>query len=92
MNTSISNMPKHSKTVVEKFIKKGSTQAYYSKIGVRLFNGDVIEVLKTLPQESIDLIFADPPYNLSNGGFTCHAGKRVSVNKGNWDKSKGIEK
>ncbi|MCK5655276.1 MAG: site-specific DNA-methyltransferase, partial [Candidatus Aureabacteria bacterium] len=40
----------------------------------------------------IDLIFADPPYNLSNGGFTCHAGKRVSVNKGEWDKSKGIEK
>ena len=39
----------------------------------------------------MDLIFADPPYNLSNGGFTCHAGRRVSVNKGKWDRSKGIE-
>jgi len=53
--------------------------------------GDVIEVLKELPHECIDLIFADPPYNLSNDGFTCHAGKRVSVNKGKWDKSQGIE-
>lgn len=36
------------------------------------------------------MIFADPPYNLSNGGFSVHAGKRVSVNKGEWDKSKGF--
>ncbi len=66
-------------------------EAYYSRKYVRIFNGDVIEVLNALPKECIDLIFADPPYNLSNGGFTCHAGKRVSVNKGKWDKSKGIE-
>ncbi|MGC9332271.1 MAG: DNA methyltransferase [Bacteroidales bacterium] len=38
------------------------------------------------------MIFADPPYNLSNGGFTCHAGKAVSVNKGKWDESRGVEK
>ena len=37
-------------------------------------------------------IFADPPYNLSNDGFTVHAGKRVSVNKGEWDKSAGPAK
>ncbi len=66
-------------------------EAYYSRKYVRIFNGDVVEVLNALPQECIDLIFADPPYNLSNGGFTCHAGKRVSVNKGKWDESKGIE-
>ncbi len=66
-------------------------EAYYSKKNVRIFNGDVVDVLNALPDECIDLVFADPPYNLSNGGFTCHAGKRVSVNKGKWDKSKGIE-
>ena len=66
-------------------------KAYYSEKNVRLYNGDVVETLNALPDECIDLIFADPPYNLSNGGFTCHAGKRVSVNKGKWDKSKGIE-
>lgn len=56
-----------------------------------LFNGDCIEILKQVPSNSIDMIFADPPYFLSNGGMTCHAGKRVSVNKGKWDESKGIE-
>jgi site-specific DNA-methyltransferase (adenine-specific) len=48
--------------------------------------------LAKLPEKSIDMIFSDPPYNLSNDGFTVHAGKRVSVNKGNWDKSSGPEK
>jgi site-specific DNA-methyltransferase (adenine-specific) len=38
-----------------------------------------------------DMIFADPPYFLSNGGTTCHAGKRVKVDKGEWDKSGGVE-
>lgn len=37
------------------------------------------------------MIFADPPYLLSNDGFTCHSGKAVSVNKGNWDRSHGFE-
>ncbi|WP_462137146.1 DNA-methyltransferase [Candidatus Mycalebacterium sp.] len=67
-------------------------KTYFKRQGVRLFNGDAVEVLDKLPDESVDLIFADPPYNLSNGGFSCHAGKRVSVNKGEWDKSKGVEK
>jgi site-specific DNA-methyltransferase (adenine-specific) len=59
---------------------------------VKLFKGDSLEILKKVPSECVDLIFADPPYFLSNGGITCHAGKMVSVNKGNWDVSKGAEK
>jgi len=55
-----------------------------------LYHGDSLELLKKFPENSIDMIFADPPYNLSNGGFTVHAGRRVSVNKGDWDKSKGF--
>lgn len=50
-----------------------------------LYNADCIEVLKTLKPNSIDLIFADPPYFLSNGGKSVHSGKIVSVNKGDWD-------
>ena len=50
-----------------------------------LYNADCIEVLKTLKPNSIDLIFADPPYFLSNGGMSIHSGKVVSVNKGDWD-------
>lgn len=65
---------------------------FYKNHGVRLLHGDVVEMLTALPDNSIDLIFADPPYNLSNDGFSCHAGKRVSVNKGKWDKSNGFEK
>ncbi|OGW83592.1 MAG: DNA methyltransferase [Omnitrophica bacterium RIFCSPLOWO2_01_FULL_45_10] len=56
-----------------------------------LYNADSLNVMDSIPPNSIDMIFADPPYFLSNGGITCHAGKRVSVNKGDWDKSKGIE-
>ena len=56
-----------------------------------LFKEDCTEFLEQIPEDSIDMIFADPPYNLSNGGFSVHAGKRVPVNKGKWDESKGIE-
>jgi site-specific DNA-methyltransferase (adenine-specific) len=56
---------------------------------IRLYQGDCLELLPLLPESSVDLIFADPPYFLSNGGITCHAGRMVSVNKGEWDKSKG---
>lgn len=57
----------------------------------RLYHGNCIDVLNALDAESVDMIFADPPYNLSNGGFTVHAGKMVSVNKGKWDVSKGFQ-
>lgn len=67
-------------------------KVYYDQNRFKLFKGDCIEVLSNILENSIDLIFADPPYNLSNDGFTCHAGRRVSVNKGKWDKSRGIEK
>lgn len=58
---------------------------------VRLLKGDCIEILNQARENSVDMIFADPPYFLSNGGITCHAGRMVSVNKGKWDKSRGIE-
>lgn len=64
---------------------------YYKKDKFELYLGDSFKLLKQFPDESFDMIFSDPPYNLSNGGFTVHAGKRVSVNKGNWDKSNGFE-
>jgi site-specific DNA-methyltransferase (adenine-specific) len=57
----------------------------------RLIQGDSLEVLEQLEAGSVDVIFADPPYFLSNGGTTCQAGKRVSVNKGKWDASMGAQ-
>jgi site-specific DNA-methyltransferase (adenine-specific) len=60
-----------------------------------LVQGNSLELLDALfdkfPVGCFDCIFADPPYFLSNGGITCHAGKMVKVDKGAWDKSKGAE-
>jgi hypothetical protein len=63
--------------------------------GIFLYQGDCLEVLDAIaakhPDGCFDMIFADPPYFLSNGGITCHAGKMVKVDKGGWDKSRGPE-
>ncbi len=63
--------------------------------GVYLYQANCLEIMDRLiekyPNGRFDMIFADPPYFLSNGGITCHAGKMVKVDKGDWDKSKGAE-
>ena len=64
---------------------------YFIKDNFVLYHGDSIRILNQLAENSIDMIFADPPYNLSNGGFSVHAGRMVSVNKGFWDVSKGFQ-
>jgi len=46
-------------------------------------------LIERYPEGKFHMIFADPPYFLSNGGITCHAGKMVKVDKGDWDKSQG---
>jgi len=56
-----------------------------------LYNNDCLAVMSCFPENCVDMIFADPPYMLSNNGLTCHAGRMVSVNKGKWDKSNGFE-
>jgi site-specific DNA-methyltransferase (adenine-specific) len=58
--------------------------------GWSLVAGDALALLGRIPAGSVDLVFADPPYRLSNGGTTCHGGRRVSVNKGAWDVSRGV--
>ena len=56
-----------------------------------LYVGEATKMLSGIPDESIDCVWTDPPYLLSNGGITCVAGKMVSVDKGDWDKSRGID-
>lgn len=51
-----------------------------------LYQGDCMQVIEQLPDNSIDAIFADPPYFLSNGGISVQSGKQVCVDKGEWDK------
>ncbi len=59
-----------------------------------LSHGDCIDVMKQLARSSFkfDMLFADPPYFLSNGGISVQSGKQVCVNKGEWDKSQGSVK
>lgn len=56
-----------------------------------LLHEDALDVLPRFDFK-FDMIFADPPYFLSNDGISVQAGKIVSVNKGEWDKSKGYAK
>ncbi|MCJ0606742.1 site-specific DNA-methyltransferase, partial [Enterococcus cecorum] len=56
-----------------------------------LVQGDSFHLLSQMKEKSIDMIFADPPYFLSNDGITCKGGKMVSVNKGDWDKINSFE-
>ena len=64
---------------------------YYNKKNFKLILGDSLDELKRIKKNSIDMIFADPPYFLSGNGISCSGGKMVSVNKGEWDKKIGVE-
>lgn len=60
---------------------------YFSNDTFSLYHGDCVKVLKRIPP--VDMVFADPPYFLSNDGLSIQSGKIVSVNKGDWDKLNG---
>lgn len=52
----------------------------------QLYNEDCLKVLKKIPSQSVNQIFADPPYNLSGKNFqTVKSGKMVKCDKGEWD-------
>lgn len=75
-----------------KILSSVREKPYFQKDNFVLYNADSLKFLEQLPENSIDMIFADPPYFLSNGGFTCNGGKMVSVNKGKWDVTNGLRK
>lgn len=62
-------------------------KAYYKSTdrAFTLLHGDCLELLPQF-EFKFDMIFADPPYFLSNGGISYQAGKVVCVDKGEWDK------
>ncbi len=64
---------------------------YYERPRFVLYRADTLEFLDKLPEDSVDMIFADPPYFLSGGSFTCQSGKRISVKKGDWDMGSGTK-
>jgi modification methylase len=53
----------------------------------RILRGDCIAMMRTLPSASIDMIFADPPYNLQLGGDLARPdGSHVDAVTDHWDK------
>jgi site-specific DNA-methyltransferase (adenine-specific) len=50
-----------------------------------LLQGNCLSIIPQIDTK-VDMVFADPPYFLSNGGLTVKNGKIQSVNKGQWDK------
>ncbi|MCK4370698.1 MAG: site-specific DNA-methyltransferase [Candidatus Lokiarchaeota archaeon] len=67
------------------------TNPYFDEKNFILYHGDALDILNQFESNKFDLIYVDPPYFLSNDGITCSSGKMVSVNKGDWDRSKGFE-
>ena len=63
------------------FLKK--VPLYFETEESQLILGDSFKILTKMEPESVDMIFADPPYFLSNDGITCQGGKMVSVNNSN---------
>lgn len=55
-----------------------------------LLHGDSLKLLSQF-RFHFDMIFADPPYFLSDGGISVQSGKIVCVNKGEWDKSRNLD-
>ncbi len=75
-------------------LEKYNCVFHNEKYDVYLYQEDCIKIMdfliKIYPDGIFDMIFADPPYFLSNGGITCYAGKRAKVDKGDWDKLHGF--
>jgi site-specific DNA-methyltransferase (adenine-specific) len=42
---------------------------------IRIYQGDCLEIMAAIPENSVDLVFADPAYFLSNGGITARTEK-----------------
>lgn len=67
------------------------TKPYFKHDDFVLYHGDSIKVMEEFPENYFDMVFADPPYFLSGGSFTCQNGQMVSVKKADWDLSNGLK-
>jgi site-specific DNA-methyltransferase (adenine-specific) len=61
----------------------------YGEPGAVVYLADCVELMRLMPPECVDAIFADPPYRLSGGGVTVKSGRLAPVDKGEWDRSMG---
>ena len=53
----------------------------------RILVGDCIELMRSLPDGAVDMVFADPPYNLQLGGELLRPdNSKVDAVDDDWDK------
>jgi site-specific DNA-methyltransferase (adenine-specific) len=64
----------------------------YGEPGAIVYRTDCLELMGLMPPACVDVIFADPPYRLSGGGVTAKGGRLAPVDKGEWDRPKGVER
>jgi modification methylase len=58
----------------------------------QILEGECVDVMKTLPDESVDLVFADPPYNLQLGGDLHRPdNSKVDAVDNDWDQIGGFD-
>jgi len=61
----------------------------FGEPGALVYRADCLDLMRLMPDGSVDAVFADPPYRLSGGGVTVRSGRISSVDKGSWDRSLG---
>ena len=82
----IEKIPSAAKTATRSKVKKALTASHTLPLG-QIMRGDCIARMRELPDACIDMIFADPPYNLQLGGDLYRPeGGRVDAVDDAWDK------
>ena len=61
----------------------------FGEPGAVVYLADCVDLMRLMPAGSVDAVFADPPYRLSNGGVTVKNWRVGPVDKGTWDRSLG---
>jgi len=77
--------------IEDKILFSVKDKLYFHDGDFVLYNADCLDILQQLPENSVDMVFADPPYFLSSGSFTCQNGRMASVKKGDWDLGNGLK-
>lgn len=58
----------------------------------KILGGDCVEIMKSLPRDSVDMIFADPPYNLQLGGDLHRPNNtKVDACDDDWDQFESLQ-
>lgn len=64
---------------------------YFESNDFCIYNGDCLSLIDILEDNSVDVVFADPPYFLSSGRKMDIAGRYVHFDKGAWDRTRSNE-